>query len=88
MNRIYNLRNKISTLAPNSVASNTSTHTTDLKEEVNVFEDCLEGTATFSTEQLQQILAAMGGNIRGRSFTQRTARFRRQRDPADVEEFL
>ncbi|KAI8125535.1 hypothetical protein CVS40_4373 [Lucilia cuprina] len=44
--------------------------------------------ATFSDEQFQQILAAMSGNVRSGSFTQCTARFKGQRDPAAVEEFL
>ena len=84
MNKIYNLRNKISTLAPNSVASDTTTHTTDLdgvtviKEEVNFIEECIEEMAMFSAEQFHQILTASGGNIRGGSFTQCTARFRGQ----------
>ena len=70
MSRKYNLRNKISTLASNSVASDTTTtdleDAEDTKEEVNVlFENCIEEMATFSTEQFQQILAAMEGNIRG-----------------------
>ena len=83
MNKIYNLRNKISTLVPNSVASDTTTHTTDLEgvtviKEINFIDECIEEMAMLSVEQFQQILVAMGGNIRGGSFTQCTARFRGQ----------
>ena len=59
----------------------------------NISTDIIEGNkvekiATFSPEQFQQIIAAMGGSTRGGSFTQCTARYNGQRDPAGVEKFL
>ena len=73
-------------MAPNSVASDTTTidlEDVEVIKEFNVlFEDCIEEMATFPAEQFQQILAAIYGNTRGGSFTQFTARFRGQRDRA------
>ncbi|XP_037807267.1 activity-regulated cytoskeleton associated protein 2-like [Lucilia sericata] len=50
-------------------------------EELNVITD-------FNFDPKTQILAAVGGTSRGGSFTQCTARYKGQRDPAAVEKFL
>ncbi|XP_036335367.1 activity-regulated cytoskeleton associated protein 2-like [Rhagoletis pomonella] len=60
-------------LAPNLVAAN---------------KDNAETMATFSPEQFQQILAALTSDKKNGSFTGCTARFRGQRSPEAVEEFL
>ena len=78
-----NLRSQGSTLAPNSLANalNNSSSSEEFQETENIM-------ANFSPEQFQQILAVIAGNQKGGSFTQCTARFKGQRDPAAVEEFL
>ena len=78
-----NLRSQASTLAPNSLANalNNSSSSEEFQETENIM-------ANFSPEQFQQILAVIAGNQKGGSFTQCTARFKGQRDPAAVEEIL
>lgn len=69
-------------MAPNLEASS-------LEEEREVTAEGEEDKmATFSPDQFSQILAAIAGGNKCGSFTQCTARFRGQRDPSAVEEFI
>lgn len=101
--RKYNLRNKIVTLAPNLVVSDNSgeelktdrinlpalIESNEIYSEANeLISETEDEMTTFSEEQFRQILAAMGGSHRGGSFTRCTARYKGQRDPAAVDEFL